>query len=164
MSTNLNTANFHGLPDPFRGFSVCPTAFRTAQRQWTLICIHAKERRMVFDPRGEFRNCGGRVASGRNSGRNGVRLKAGVRSTKKQLSLGDINALKIRNVSRTTVNSEFPAPITIQSRPPALIVEDDGTIWEVVASYGRVSGTQWEVIARRWVPSIRWAHEYSPWR
>ena len=104
---------------------------------------------MVFDPEGDFEAVVDGLLEVEIQDENGVRLKAGVRSTKKQLSLGDINALKIRNVSRT--DCKFRIPRTDYDPEPAAkqrIVEDDGTIWEVVASYGRVSGTQWEVIAR----------------
>lgn len=104
---------------------------------------------MVFDPEGDFETVVDGLLEVEILDENGVRLKAGVRSTKKQLSLGDINALKIRNVSRA--DCKFRIPRTDYDPEPAArqrIVEDDGTIWEVVASYGRVSGTQWEVIAR----------------
>lgn len=104
---------------------------------------------MVFDPEGDFENVVDRLLEIEIQDENGVRLKASVHSTKKQLSLGDINALWIRNVSRA--DCKFRIPRTDYDPEPSAkqrIVEDDGTIWEVVASYSRVSGTQWEVIAR----------------
>ncbi len=104
---------------------------------------------MVFDPERDFEEVVDGLSEVEIQDENGVRLKAGVRSSKKQLSLGDINALKIRNVSRT--DCKFRIPRTDYDPEPAVrqrVVEDDGTIWEVVASYSRVGGTQWEVVAR----------------
>lgn len=104
---------------------------------------------MVFDPEGDFEEVVDGLIEVEVQDENGVRLKAGVRSGKKQLSLGDINALRIRNVSRTDCKFRIPRsdyepePTTRQR-----IVEDDGAIWEVITSYSRVHGTQWEVIAR----------------
>lgn len=104
---------------------------------------------MVFDPEGDFEDVVDGLLEVEILDENGVRLKAGVRSSKKQLSLGDINALKIRNVSRA--DCKFRIPRSDYDPEPAAkqrIVEDDGAIWEVITAYSRVSGTQWEVIAR----------------
>ena len=56
---------------------------------------------------------------------------------------------EIRNISRTDCKFRIPrTDYDPESTAQQRIVEEDGTAWEVVASYSRVSGTQWEVVAR----------------
>jgi hypothetical protein len=104
---------------------------------------------MVFDPSGDFENVVDDLHEVEIQDSGGTTLQTGVHCTKKQLSLGDIDALRIHNISRTDckfriAKDEFSTEPTAGQR----IVESDGTIWEVVAAYNRVNDTQWEVIAR----------------